>query len=163
MKKIVLPRRALFLWQLRAVLVTFLAAFLLTLLLSDFLFWYRLSLILIGLAFFSFSVFTTRLSGSNFPFFAKRTVSRRLRCILQPAPDHPIDNIQYVTTLRTPDMLPFSLSSVMIHSVGTSLYLPCLSLADAQNLQEYCVRRKSADKEELFCQSIAPTLLRCSR
>ena len=27
MKKIVLPRRALFLWQLRAVLVTFLAAF----------------------------------------------------------------------------------------------------------------------------------------
>mgnify|MGYP007014009446 CR=1 FL=1 len=54
MKKIVLPRRALFLWQLRAVLVTFLAAFLLTLLLSDFLFWYRLSLILIGLAFLFF-------------------------------------------------------------------------------------------------------------
>ena len=54
----------------------------------------------------------------------------------------PLDNIQYVTTLRTPDMLPFGLSSVMIHSVGTSLYLPCLSFADAQNLQEYCVRRK---------------------
>ena len=91
MKKIVLPRRALFLWQLRAVLVTFLAAFLLTLLLSDFLFWYRLSLILIGLAFLFFFCVYYPLKRIKFSFFfAKRTVSRRLRCILQPAPDHPI-------------------------------------------------------------------------
>ena len=143
MKKIVLPRRALFLWQLRAVLVTFLAAFLLTLLLSDFLFWYRLSLILIGLAFLFFFCVYYPLKRIKFSFFLKSgqlvvdcgVFYNRRRII-------PLDNIQYVTTLRTPDMLPFSLSSVMIHSVGTSLYLPCLSLADAQNLQEYCVRRK---------------------
>ena len=143
MKKIALPRRALFLWQLRAVLVTFLAAFLLTLLLSDFLFWYRLSLILIGLAFLFFFCVYYPLKRIKFSFFLQSgqlvvdcgVFYNRRRII-------PLDNIQYVTTLRTPDMLPFNLSSVMIHSVGTSLYLPCLSLADAQNLQEYCVRRK---------------------
>ena len=69
MKKIVLPRRALFLWQLRAVLVTFLAAFLLTLLLSDFLFWYRLSLILIGLAFLFFFCVYYPLKRIKFSFF----------------------------------------------------------------------------------------------
>ena len=51
MKKNVLPHRSLVLWQLRAAVITFLAAFLLTLLLSDFYFWYRLSLMLTGILF----------------------------------------------------------------------------------------------------------------
>lgn len=143
MKKNVLPHRSLALWQLRAAVITFLAAFLLTLLLSDFYFWYRLSLMLTGILFLFFFCVYYPLKRIKFTFFLHDgqlivdcgVFYNRRRVI-------PLDNIQYVTTLRTPDMLPFGLSSVMIHSVGTSLYLPCLSFADAQNLQEYCVRRK---------------------
>ena len=56
MKKNVLPHRSLVLWQLRAAAITFLAAFLLTLLLSDFHFWYRLSLMLTGILFLFFFI-----------------------------------------------------------------------------------------------------------
>lgn len=143
MKKNTLPRRALFLWQIRACVVTFLAAFLLTLLLSDFPFWHRLSLILISVLFLFFFCVYYPLKRIKFTFFLHDgnlildcgVFYNRRRVV-------PLDNIQYVTTLRTPDMLPFGLASVMVHSVGTSLYLPCLFFADAQNLQEYCARRK---------------------
>ena len=69
MKKNVLPHRSLVLWQLRAAVITFLAAFLLTLLLSDFHFWYRLSLMLTGIRFlFCFCVYYP-LKRIKFTFF----------------------------------------------------------------------------------------------
>ena len=104
MKKNTLPRRALFLWQIRACVVTFLAAFLLTLLLSDFPFWHRLSLILIGVLFLFFFCVYYPLKRIKFTFFLHDgnlildcgVFYNRRRVV-------PLDNIQYVTTLRTPD------------------------------------------------------------
>ncbi len=143
MNKTVLPPRALLLWRLRAAVAAFLASFFLTLFLSDFSFWYRLSLILTGVVFlFFFCVFyPLKHTKCTYFFYGEQLVvdcgvfySRR-RII-------PLENIQYVTLLRTPDMLPFGLASVMVHSVGTSLYLPCLRFCDAQDLQEACVHRR---------------------
>lgn len=149
MNQTLLPSRALLLWRLRAAAVAFLASFFLTLLLSDFTFWHRLSLILTGVAFLFFFCVFYPLKRTKFTYFFyhERLVvecgvfySRR-RII-------PLESIQYVTLLRTPDMLPFGLASVMVHSVGTSLYLPCLRFSDAQDLQEYCVRRKKAGETQ---------------
>ncbi|MDD3194009.1 MAG: PH domain-containing protein [Oscillospiraceae bacterium] len=143
MKKTTLPRRALTLWRLRAAIVAFLVSFLLTLLLSDLYLWYQLAMILTGIAFLFFFCVYYPLKQVKFTYFLHNgqlildcgVFYNRRRVV-------PLDNIQYITTLRTPDMLPFGLASLMVHSVGASLYLPCLPWADAQNLQEYCVRRK---------------------
>lgn len=148
MNKTVLPPRALLLWRLRAAAAAFLASFLLTLFLSDFSFWHRLSLLLTGVVFlFFFCVFyPLKHTKCTYFFYGRQLVvdcgvfySRR-RVI-------PLENIQYVTLLRTPDMLPFGLASVMVHSVGTSLYLPCLRFRDAQDLQEACVRRRKEGED----------------
>lgn len=149
MNKIVLPNRALLLWRLRAAVLAFLASFLLTLLLSDFSFWHRLSLIVAGVVFlFFFCIFyPLKKIKFTYAFHNEQLVVdggvfyNRRRVI-------PLSNIQYVTLLRTPDMLPFGLASVMVHSVGTSLYLPCLRFRDAQELQEYCVRRQKMGEGE---------------
>ena len=149
MNKTILPSRALLLWRIRTALLAFLASFLLTLLLSDFPFLLRLFFILIGVVFLFFFCIYYPLKKIKFIYFFHGeqlivdggVFYNRRRVI-------PLDKIQYVTLLRTPDMLPFGLASVMVHSVGTSLYLPCLRFCDAQQLQEYCVRRKKPGEGE---------------
>lgn len=143
MNKHTLPRRALTLWQIRTALVAFLVSFLLSLTLSDWPVWYPVLMVLTGILFLFFFCIYYPLKRMKFVYFLYDgnlivdggVFYNRRRVI-------PLNNVQYVTTLQTPDMLPFSLRSVIVHSVGTSLYLPCLPNEDARNLQEYCARRK---------------------
>ena len=143
MNKKNLPRRALTLWQLRAAVISFLACFLIALCLSDISFLCNWLLAGAGVVFLFFLSVYYPLKYLKFCYFIydgqlivdTGVFYNRRKTIL-------LENIQYVSTLQTPDMLPFRLCSVMIHSVGSSLYLPCLNKEDARYLQEYCVRRK---------------------
>lgn len=146
MEKKLLPRRALRLWQLRAAAATFLAGILIAVLLSDFVFWYWLAMGLAGAGFlFFFCVYYPfkRIKFSYFLYCEQLVVDcgvfySRRRVI-------PLGNVQYLTILRTPDMLPFGLASVIVHSVGSSLYLPCLLKEEAEQLQQLCARQQNCD------------------
>lgn len=143
MSKKTVGRRALFLWQLRAGLVGFVLCFFLTLFFSDFAFWYPLLLAVVGVGVLFFLCVYYPLKKVKFSFFIhdgqfvldSGVFYNRRRVI-------PLENIQYITTMQSPDMMVFGLMSAVIHSVGTTLYLSCIEKEDALNLQEYCARRR---------------------
>lgn len=143
MNKKTVTRSALLLWQFRAALLGFAACFAWSVLFSELVFWRSVLLISTAVAvLFFICVYypLKKLKLSYFIYGGQLVVDggvfyNRRRVI-------PLENIQYISTLQTPDMVPFGLTSVIVHSVGSSLYLPCLKKAEALNLQEYCARRK---------------------
>lgn len=141
-----LPRRTLSLWRIRCAVLCFLAAFAAGLIFHEKPVPLAVCLALVGVLFLlfwcayyplkyrrtSWSIRQGSLICTGGVFYARRY------CL-------PLSAVQYVSVLRTPDMLPFSLCSLIIHLAGSAVYLPGLDRKDALSLQQRLTRTPPED------------------
>lgn len=131
------PRRALALWRIRAVLLTFFPAFICSLFLSfDRLLWaIGTATWVVGFLYFFYFWYPIKWKKLSFCLTNKILYINNGVVYTHRRFIH-LENIQYVEMYQSPFMKLAGLTSVVIKAPGASMYIPSLWKEDAQALYE---------------------------